>query len=223
MLTTETPRPYNRLEMSVADPTLDAAIRRHEERLARDPASLAFAQLADLYRKAGRTREAVALCRHGLARHPHYTTARLILAKALAAEGALDQALGEIGLILATSPKDLQCHRLAAEIHRRLGHIDQSVTHLEAAVRLDPGDRESRSLLGLLRATTPSAGEASGLERVLADDTFATLAFGTLALEQGCVEEAAQTFTRILRKDPDNHAARERLETTLRARARRKG
>jgi tetratricopeptide (TPR) repeat protein len=223
MLTTESPRPYNRLEMSVADPTLDAAIRRHEERLARDPASLAFAQLADLYRKAGRTREAVALCRQGLARHPHYTTARLILAKALATEGALDQALGEIGLILATSPKDVQCHRLAAEIHRRLGHIDQSVTHLEAAVRLDPGDRESRSLLGLLRATTPSAGEASGLERVLADDTFATLAFGTLALEQGCVEEAAQTFTRILRKDPDNHAARERLETTLRARARRNG
>jgi tetratricopeptide (TPR) repeat protein len=223
MLTTETPPPYNRLEMSVADPALDAAIRRHEERLARDPASLAFAQLADLYRKAGRTHEAVALCRRGLARHPHYTTARLILAKALATDGALDQALGEIGLILATSPKDAQCHRLAAEIHRRLGHIDQAVTHLEAAVRLDPGDRESRSMLGLLRATTPSEGEASGLARVLADDVFATLAFGTVALEQGCVEEAAQTFSRILRRDPDNHAARERLETTLRARARRKG
>ena len=36
------------------------AIRRHEERLTRDPDSLAFAQLADLYRKAGRTGEAVA-------------------------------------------------------------------------------------------------------------------------------------------------------------------
>src|SRR3989442_871095 len=69
----------------------------------------------------------------------------------------------------------------------------------------------------------PWACEASGLQRVLADDTFATIAFGTLCLEQGCVEEAAQAFTRILRKDPDNHAARERLETTLHARARRKG
>src|SRR5439155_821456 len=85
------------------------------------------------------------------------------------------------------------------------------------------GARSPRSLLGLLRATTPAASEASGLQRVLADDTFATIAFGTLALEQGCVEEAAQAFTRILRKDPDNHAARERLETTLHARARRKG
>src|SRR5216117_3221711 len=112
MLTTETPRPYNRLKMSVADPTLDAAIRRHEERLARDPASLAFAQLADLYRKAGRTRDAVALCRDGLARYPHYTTARLILAKALAADEQLAAALVELNAILDMSPKDVQCHRL---------------------------------------------------------------------------------------------------------------
>src|SRR2546425_5173715 len=125
MLTTETHAPYNRSDMSVDDPALDAAIRRHEERLARDPASLAFAQLADLYRKAGRTREAVALCRNGLARYPHYTTARLILAKTLAAEGALDAALAEIGAILELNQHDLQCHRLAAEIQRRLGHIDR--------------------------------------------------------------------------------------------------
>jgi len=223
MLTMQTRAPYNRFDMSVDDPALAAAIRRHEERLARDPASLAFAQLADLYRKAGRTRQAVAVCRNGLLRYPHYTTARLILVKALAAEGQLEPALAEIAAILEVNPNDLQCHRLAAEIHRRLGHIDRAVTHLEAAVRLDPGDRESRSLLGLLHATTPSAGEASGLQRVLADETFVTIAFGTLCLEQGCVEEAAQAFTRILRKDPDNHEARERLETTLHARQRRKG
>src|SRR5439155_1042082 len=88
-LTTETPDPYNRLAMPGDDQSIADAIRRQEERLARDPASLAFAQLADLYRKAGRTRDAVALCRDGLARYPHYTTARLILAKALAAAGDL--------------------------------------------------------------------------------------------------------------------------------------
>src|SRR5437667_12857052 len=135
MLTTETHAPYNRSDMSVDDPALDAAIRRHEERLARDPASLAFAQLADLYRKAGMTREAVALCRNGLARYPHYTTARLILAKTLAAETALDAALAEIGSILELSPKDAQCHRLAAWLQRRLGTTDESTTHLEAGTR----------------------------------------------------------------------------------------
>ncbi len=222
-LTMQALAPYNEIAMSVDDPTLAEAIRRQEERLSRDPGSLAFAQLADLYRKAGRTREAVALCRQGLVRYPHYTTARLILAKALAAEGELEQALAETQAILEIAPRDVQGHRLAAEIHRRLGRIDQAVTCLEIAVRLDPGDRESRSLLGLLRATAPPSGETGGLQRVLADDTFATVAFGTLCLEQGCVEEAAQAFTRVLRRDPDNREARERLETTLRARQRRKG
>ncbi|PYM35892.1 MAG: hypothetical protein DME15_05430 [Candidatus Rokuibacteriota bacterium] len=209
--------------MSMDDPGLAEAIRRQEERLQRDPGSLAFAQLADLYRKAGRTREAVTLCREGLARYPHYTTARLILAKTLAVEGTLAEALAETSAILEVAPKDVQAHRLAAELQRRLGRVDQAVGHLESALRLDPADRESRSLLALLRAAAPQGEDVSGLGRILADDTFATVAFGALCLEQGCVEEAAQIFTRILRKDPDNREARAGLETTLRARQRRKG
>src|SRR2546422_7813852 len=187
MLTTETHAPYNRSDMSVDDPALDAAIRRHEERLARDPSSLAFAQLADLYRKVGRTREAVALCRDGLARYPHYTTARLILAKALMADGDLDLALAELDRILDVSPKDLESHRLAAEIHRRRGRVDAAATHLETAGRLDPGDRESRVLLGLLRGVDP--GQSGGLSHLLRDDLFATPAFGATCLEQGLVDE----------------------------------
>jgi tetratricopeptide (TPR) repeat protein len=205
------------------DQTIVGAIRRQEERLARDPASLAFAQLADLYRKAGRTRDAVALCRNGLTRYPHYTTARLILAKALVADGELAPAQTELEAILEMSPKEVQCHRLAAEIQRRLGHIDEAVRHLEAAVGLDPSDRESQGLLALLRAAGPPSSEATGLARVLSDDTFATVTFGALCLEQGCVEEAAQIFTRILRKNPDHRDARDRLERALRARQRRKG
>ena len=205
------------------DQTIVDAIRRQEERLARDPASLAFAQLADLYRKAGRTRDAVALCRNGLTRYPHYTTARLILAKALVADGQLAPAQIELEAILEASPQDAQCQRLAAEIQRRLGHIDDAVRHLEAAVALDPGDRESQGLLSLLRAAGPPSGDATGLARVLSDDTFVTVTFGALCLEQGCVEEAAQIFTRILRKNPDHREARERLEGALRARQRRKG
>ncbi|HEY7366361.1 MAG TPA: tetratricopeptide repeat protein [Methylomirabilota bacterium] len=208
-------------ERAAEDPALTAAIRRQQERVQRDPASLAFAQLADLYRKAGRTGEAIALCREGLARFPHYTAARLILAKAHHAEGDFERALAELTAILELSPRDVQSHRLAAEIHRRCGRLDQALTHLDAAVALDPGDRESRSLLGLLRASGP--GEASGLRRVLADDTFVTLAFGSLCLEQGLVDEAASVFTRLLRKDPEHPEARERLEQTLRARLRRRG
>lgn len=198
-----------------------AAIRRYEERLAKDPASLGFAVLADLYRKAGRVDEAIATCREGLLRHPHYGTARLILAKALISGQDYASALAEIEAILRVSPKDVQCHRLAAEVYRRLGSLDDAVRHLEVAASLDPGDRETRTLLGLLRAEGP-VGE-SAVMRLLADDTFVTDAFGRLCLEQGLADEAALVFTRLLRKDPDNVGARDRLEAALRARSRRKG
>jgi len=208
----------------VSEPdALVLAIKRQEERLARDPASLAFAQLADLYRKAGRTQDAITLCREGLARYPQYTTARLIMAKALLAEGRLDEVAAEAATMLANNPKDVQCLRLAAEVERRRGRVDGAAEHLEKVVKLDPADREARALLGLLRADPQADGEAAGLARVLRDDTFATLTFGAACLEQGCLDEAAAVYTRLLRKDPDNSGARDGLEQTLRARSRRKG
>jgi tetratricopeptide (TPR) repeat protein len=209
--------------MPVDDATTANAIRRQEERLQRDPSSLAFAQLADLYRKVGRTEDAIRLCREGLERYPHYTTARLILAKALLGQDELDETLAELSAILAVSPNDVQCHRLAAEVHRRQGRLDVAVQHLETAVRLDGGDRESRALLGLLRAAPPAVNEAAGLGRVLADDTFATVSFGRACLEQNLADEAAQVFGRMLRHEPDNSDARQGLEQALRMRLRRKG
>ena len=61
-----------------AQEAAQSAIRRYEERLAKDPASLAFAPLADAYRKAGRSREASRPSSEGPARSHHYATARLV-------------------------------------------------------------------------------------------------------------------------------------------------
>lgn len=204
------------------DRDLGPQIRRAEERLARDPASLAFAQLADLYRKAGRCAQAIELCRDGLARYPHYVTARLILAKALAANGAVDGALAEVATILASNPHDVGALRLAADLERHRGHLDAAARHLEALVARDPVDRDARTLLALLRAD-PSAADASALARILRDDTFITASFGAVCLEQGCAEEAAIVFTRLLQKHPENAGARQGLDTALRSRLRRKG
>src|SRR5262245_25531432 len=100
-----------------------ATIRRYEDRMSRDPGSLAFAPLADAYRKAGRTEDAVRLCREGLVRYPEYSTARLILAKALLDAGEAEAALAETRDLLARTPADAQAHRLAAEVFRRLGRL----------------------------------------------------------------------------------------------------
>ena len=200
-----------------------SAIRRQEERLARDPTSSVFAQLADLYRRAGRMADAIACCREWLSRHPRDAEGRLTLARALADEGQLDAATAQTRAILELGPKDIEGHRFMAELARRRGDIDTAVRHLEAVVALDADDRTARVLLGLLRAEPGSRSDATGLARVLSDDTFITVPFGRLCLEQGLTEEAAQIFTRLLRKDPNHAEARAGLEQALRARFRRKG
>ena len=198
-------------------------IRRYEERLARDPMSLAWAPLADAHRKAGRTREAIELCREGLSRFPQYRTARLVLAKAYLDAGDADAALAEIDTVLGSGARDAEAHRLAGDVHRRAGRLDEAMAHLGEAARLDPSDRESRGALESLRGggRLPDSSPLAGL---LADDTFATLAFGVLCLEQGLAEEAAQIFLRLLAKNPDSARAREGLDQALRAKTqRRKG
>jgi tetratricopeptide (TPR) repeat protein len=203
------------------DPATALAIRRYEERLARDPESLAFATLADLYRKVGRIPEAIALCRDGLRRVPHYTTARLILAKTLLAAGELVAARTELEAIAEGSPGDAECHRLLADLHRRRGDLEASVRHLETAVRLDPGDRDAKAALRLLRPG-PGGVPEGGLGRILRDDLFVTATFGAVCLEQGLVEEAADIFGRLLRRDPADQRARDGLEQVLRAKSGRK-
>jgi tetratricopeptide (TPR) repeat protein len=206
------------VETRGADPA-----RRYEERLARDPSSLVFAPLADLHRKAGRTAEAIRLCREGLQRVPHYATARLVLAKAYLDEGRDDAARAELEAVVTGAPRDAEAHRLLAEVHRRAGRLDAAISHLETAARLDPGDRETRVALDLLRAGG-KLPETSALAGVLADDTFVTEAFGRLCLEQGLIEEAAQVFLRRVRMHPEETSSRELLGQALRAKTqRRKG
>src|SRR5262245_49051877 len=205
------------------DPALAGAIRRQEERLAREPTPAIFAQLADLYRRAGRAADATTCCREWLSRHPRDPDGRLCLARALADEGQLDAAAGQVRALLELSPRHLDTHRFAAELARQRGDIDTAVRHLEEVVARDGDDRSARVLLGLLRAEPGSRNEASGLARVLSDDTFITVPFGRLCLEQGLAEEAAQVFTRLLRKNPNDPEARSGLEAALRARFRRKG
>ena len=205
------------------DPALAGAIRRQEERLEREPTSAVFSQLAELYRRAGRTADVVACCREWLSRHPRDAAGRLALARGLADEGHVDAAAGQVRALLELEPGDVESHRFLAELARQRGDIDTAVRHLEEVVALDGDDRTARALLGLLRAEPGSRNEATGLARVLSDDTYITVPFGRLCLEQGLPEEAAQVFTRLLRKNPNDPEARSGLEQALRARFRRKG
>ena len=96
-------------------------------RVERDPASIAFAALAEEYRRLGRYDDAIATCRAGLLRHPAYMSARVTLGRALLETGAFDDAAGELEYVLSVAPENLAAIRALAEIHRRRAEMPEAI------------------------------------------------------------------------------------------------
>lgn len=111
-------------------------------RLEKDPASIAFAQLAEEYRREARYREAVETCRAGLARHPGYLSARVTLGRSLIELNQLDLAQTELAEVLQFAPENLAAIRGLAEVHRRRGELPEALEQYRTAFELarhDPG------------------------------------------------------------------------------------
>ena len=96
----------------------DQRIEELRRRIRRDPASIAFAQLAEEYRRLGSLQDAVDVSQTGLRVHPGYVSARVTLARALMAMGRLGDARGEFEAVLKSAPANLAAVRGLAEIHR---------------------------------------------------------------------------------------------------------
>ena len=99
------------------------ALRR---RLEKDPASIAFAQLAEEYRRDGDYQQAIAICREGLTRHPSYLSAQVTLGRALIEVGQFEQARTELEAVLSVAPDNLAAIRALAGIHEHLGVAELS-------------------------------------------------------------------------------------------------
>src|SRR6185436_13947959 len=92
-------------------------------RVQKDPASIAFAQLAEECRRAGLYEEAVEICRTGLRVHPGYLSARVTLGRALVELNQLDEAQAALARVLESAPENLAAIRGLAEIHHRRGEL----------------------------------------------------------------------------------------------------
>jgi pentatricopeptide repeat protein len=151
--------------MAQTGPRDKATIEALRERMARDPLSRAFLQLAEEYRRAGRFEEAVAVCREGLARHPGYHTARIALGRTYLDAGDLDGAHQALTEVLDAMPENHLAAKLLGEVQVRLGNQSGAAETYRAILHHYPGDREVEGLLQGLGgvggiATRGSAAEA---------------------------------------------------------------
>jgi tetratricopeptide (TPR) repeat protein len=89
-------------------------------RVQQDPASIAFAPLAEELRRAGDNFEAVRVCLAGLEHHPAFLSARVTLGRALAALEQFQEARTEFEYVLKVAPDNLLASRSLTELDAQM-------------------------------------------------------------------------------------------------------
>ena len=125
-------------------------IEELKRRVQMDPASIAFAALAEEYRRAGRFDESVATCLAGLQRHPAYLSAHVTLGRAYLELGQYDEARQELEHVLRTAPENLAARRGLAEIYHRRGQLADALKQYQAALTVAPHDTELRETVAAI-------------------------------------------------------------------------
>ncbi|HEV8702696.1 MAG TPA: tetratricopeptide repeat protein [Candidatus Polarisedimenticolia bacterium] len=124
-----------------------SSIESLKERIARDPLSRAFLQLAEEYRKEGRYQEAVRVCLEGLERHPTYHTARISLGRTLMEAGNLVDAKRAFSEVLDLQPENHLAGKLLADVQKKTSDRAGAAETYRTILRYYPGDREVQVLL----------------------------------------------------------------------------
>jgi tetratricopeptide (TPR) repeat protein len=128
-------------------------------RVQKDPASIAFAQLAEEYRRAGQYQESVDACRAGLGVHPGYLSARVTLGRALIELGKLDEALPELELVLKSAPENLAAIRGIADVHHKQQRFGKALEFYNRALGLARNDPDlEQTVAELTQLVTPTRG-----------------------------------------------------------------
>jgi hypothetical protein len=136
--------------------TTTSRIEDLRRRVDNDPASIAFAQLAEEHRRNSDYEEAVRVARAGLVHLPGYLSARVTLGRALWQLGQVEDARRELEWVLATAPENLAAVGALAEIHE-YGRTTAPV--FPAAIEVLAGDLATTFAEGAVDAapTAPAA------------------------------------------------------------------
>jgi tetratricopeptide (TPR) repeat protein len=192
-------------------------IEELRRRVQADPASIAFAALAEEFRRAGRHREAIETCRTGLQRHPSYLSARVTLGRSLVEVGEFGEAKEVLEHVLRAAPENLAAIRALAEIHERLGKspeaLDEYHEALSAMAAAQEAEAAAEAAAEPAPAPTPTPVKVSALpvapEPVAATPPAAAAAPAKVPIS---VSTSVATLEPIPVTPPGDHAKAKALE-----------
>ena len=132
-------------------------IRSLTAALARDPASIAYAELAEALRRRNQPDEALRVALHGLSRHPQHADGHDVLARIYSDMGDLDRARLAWSKVLEIAPDHAGALKGVAFVRFRQGDVAAAAAALEQALAADPTDEAARRALETVRHGPPPA------------------------------------------------------------------
>ena len=202
----------------------EAEIKELSKKLAQNPDSMVFVQLADVLRRAGDLEQSVQVCQVGLERHPTYTTARAILGRNYLDLGKLDEAESEFRKIEVSDPENIMAHRMLGQIFMQKGQFAEAINRQQRVLSLDPEDSTAQELLQEALAKSKEApspassapkAEAAPVpppKPAAASDQSGTIKVAEIYIKKRAYDEAAEVLQEVLSADPDNSVARQKLQ-----------
>jgi tetratricopeptide (TPR) repeat protein len=106
----------------------------------KNPDSLLFSRIADLYRKEGNINRAIELCQKGLEAHPEYVTGRIILGRCYIEKENYDNAINEFVSVCKLDRKNLVAIKMLADVFVKQGETGKAGDLYRILMLLDPFD-----------------------------------------------------------------------------------
>jgi len=182
-----------------------------KRRVEADPASIAFASLAEEYRRAARFEEAVEASRAGLRFHPTYVSARVTLGRSLMELGLYDQAERELQVVARSTPDNLAARRGLGDLYWRQSDLGRALEQLRLAAGLAPGDGELTELVRELELEV-AALEPPVEEPVEPFDEAAEAVVEPVTAQAAAIEALERFYRAIVRRRAGQQGPAETVE-----------
>jgi tetratricopeptide (TPR) repeat protein len=169
-------------------------IEELKRRVLSDPASIAFAALAEEYRRAERFEEAIAACTAGLVRHPSYLSAHVTLGRALIEVGRLEAAREELEYVLKLAPENLAAIRGLAEIHHRTGQDASEHSQTEESMAPAAPEAPSETIAEIRAASGASSQPLATEETPSSTDEMSVVAAQVSPADRDMIRPYSEPF-----------------------------
>jgi predicted regulator of Ras-like GTPase activity (Roadblock/LC7/MglB family) len=162
--------------------------------------------------------EAYRVCSKGLEKNPNYSNGHLVLGRIYQGQVKLSDAVFEFKKVLEFDPENLMAHSLLGSVFMQKADYKAAIDEYQAILTLNSDDDETQKLLKVAIEKAANAPQTKpSVKQVLAEKEsnsagMASMTMAELYLKQGHLDKATETYEEILKKDPTNDGARQKLK-----------